>query len=98
MGYQIQYGQTIVKTHISEQNKFRLSRKNGSILIVVFCILLAIFFGSRKEVRDFLVPGNSAVTREALSNMVSDLMSGEPLFDSFEAFCLEIVDGAKIPE
>ena len=98
MGYQIQYGQTIVKTFVSERKKFRISRKGTGVLIIVLVILLVIALGSREAVQDFLIPGNSQVTRAAVSKMVSDLKEGEPLSACFEAFCREIVDAANIPE
>ena len=96
MGYQIQYGAVMVKKHIPERKKLSVSQKISGILFVVLFIFLAIIFGSREGVQDFLIPGNSRVTREAMSKMVTDLREGEPLSDSFEAFCREIVSSAGI--
>ncbi len=98
MGYQIQYGQAMVKTHVPERKKFKISGKGVKIVFAVLVILLAIAFGSREAVQDFFLPGNSQVTRAAMSKMVTDLKDGESLASAFEAFCLEIVDGANIPE
>ena len=98
MGYQIQYGATIVKTHIPDRKKTRFSRKNAGILFTVLVILLAIICVGREDVQDFLIPGNSQVTRTAVTKMITDIKDGEPLSASFEAFCREIVDGANIQE
>lgn len=98
MGYQIQYGQAMVKTYVPERNKFKVSRNNIIIVIAGLVLLLATIFGSQEAVQNFLLPGNGEVTRTAVSKMVTDLKDGEPLAASFEAFCREIVDGANIPK
>lgn len=98
MGYEIQYGQTMVKMYVPERKKFLLTRKNGGILITGIVILLALYFCNWREAWDFLIPGNSKVTRAAASKMVTNLKDGEPISASFEAFCREIINGANIPE
>ncbi len=98
MGYQIQYGQTAVKTYIPERKRFRFNRKSVKILIVCVLIMLGTILGSRETIQNFFLPGNSQITREAVTQMVTNLKEGEPLAASFEAFCREIVDGANIPK
>ena len=97
MGYQIQYGASMVKTRIPERRNLS-SYKYIKYLIVACVILFAIFLGSREEVQNFLLPGNGNVTRSAISKMVSNLKDGAPLAASIEVFCLEIVNGARIPQ
>ena len=98
MGYQIAYGAALVKTHIPERRKIRISIKSAGIFFAVFLILIVFFLGSREAVQDFLLPGNSQITKAALSKLVTELQEGEPLSASFDAFCREIVDGANIPK
>jgi len=97
MGYQIQYGQGMVKTYVPERKKFKTTRKQIWIICVCLMLLLAIILCSRDNVQNFLLPGNGEVTRAAISKMVSALKAGAPFADSFEVFCREIVDGAYIP-
>lgn len=97
MGYQIQYGATMQKTHIPERRKFRLTWKGLTILFAAPLILLAIYFGRQEAVQNFFLPGNSQVTRGAISELVSDLKDGKSFSDSVEAFCREIVEGANVP-
>ena len=96
MGYQIQYGTAMVKTHVPERKGNKFLRKYAKIVVAGVVVLLAIFFCSREAVQDFLIPGNSQVTREAISKLLSDLKDGEPLSNSIEVFCREIVNGANI--
>ena len=97
MGYQIQYGETMVKTYIPEGITISSWKCIKRFMIIVL-IFTAIFLGSRKEVQNFLLPGNGEVTRNAISKMVSNLKEGEPLGTSIEAFCVDIVNGASIPQ
>ena len=98
MGYQIHYGATIQKIHIPENRNVRLNRKAVCFLIAVPLILFAIHFGGQEAVQKILLPGNSQVTRAAISDLVSDLKDGKSLSVSVEAFCREIVTGANAPK
>ena len=64
----------------------------------VLAILLSILISKRDAVINFLLPGDGQVTRTAIANMVLKLKSGEALSTSVEAFCLEIIHGANIPQ
>ena len=96
MGYQIHYGTVMVKTHVPEGKGIKISRKYTKIVIAGVVVLLAIFLCGREAVQDYLIPGNSQVTREAMSKLVSDLKDGELFSNSIEVFCREIVNGANI--
>ncbi len=98
MGYQIHYGATMVKEHIYDRKQLRFTRKNIKRLIIGIAVLMGIIFCCQDKVQDFLLPGNSQVTRTAISGLVSDLKHGKSLSDSVEAFCVEIVSGAKLPQ
>lgn len=95
MGYQIQYGVTAVKTYVPERKKNKSKRKNIKIIFAFIAVFIAIYLGSRDAVLEFLLPGDGKTTRVALSRMVADIQDGEPFGDVVEAFCLEIVNGAK---
>ncbi len=98
MAYQISYGQTMEKTPITEKRILRLSKKQRTIIITAVLSAGLAVLSQRKSFQDALLPGNSQVTREAISGMISDLQAGELLGDAVRAFCQEIVDNAQIPK
>jgi len=44
------------------------------------------------KLRSLLLPIEHSVTQEALDAFMGDLRNGEPLSDSFTAFCVYIID------
>lgn len=97
MGYQIQYGTSMVKTYIPERSKLSPYKCLMGLLIIGL-LLIAILGGSRVEIQNFLLPGNGELTRNAISQMVTDLSNGKPLGASVEAFCLEIVNDGNVSQ
>lgn len=98
MGYQIQYGTTVIKKYVPDhkrRNRFSLKVFSLFLGIVILCSML---LSKRDAVINMLLPGDSQVTKAAITNMVSKLKSGEPLAASVEAFCLEIIHGANVPQ
>lgn len=98
MGYRVEYGQTMVKTTLPNRKKWGLSRKHIIWAVGCFLLLLAVHFGRMEKVQNLFLPGDSAVTRSALSHLVMDLEAGKPFADSITAFCREIVENANIPQ
>ena len=91
MGYNIEYGQTTRRRTIPSRKQRLLT---GSFILL--SILLAFLFCiNNSTIKDWLIPGDPAVTKAAFSNMVEGLLSGENITDSVTAFCREILDHAK---
>ena len=80
---------------IKKRNHFNIKALSTLLTIVT---ILSLLISKRDAVIDFLLPGDRQITRSAITNMVSRIKSGEPLSASVEAFCLEIVRGANIPQ
>ncbi|MBE6926737.1 MAG: hypothetical protein E7461_07835 [Ruminococcaceae bacterium] len=59
-----------------------------SLLIVFFA--LTVRYGST----DWLLPGDPAVTKAALTELIENLKAGEQFSDAVTAFCREVIAGA----
>lgn len=94
MGYQIQYGQTIIKKLIREKE----TKSEKSVLIkgiCIGCVLLVLVFLGNAGCLDFLIPGDKAITKQAFSSMVDEVGNGGDVKTAITAFCLEILEGAE---
>lgn len=98
MGYQISYGQTIIKTPIKEKKSFRINKRQRTVIITALLLAAFLAVSQWKGFQDALLPGDNAITRKALSGMISVLREGEPVGKAVRAFCQEIVDNAQIPQ
>lgn len=97
MGYRIQYGQTIIKVPLCETS----CKRKATIpmkWIAAGCILLALMLLGRAGCLDFLIPGDTEITKHAFSSMVEEVREGEDVKTAITAFCVEILNGAEIPE
>lgn len=94
MGYQIQYGQTMVKRkvidHETDVNKPPLVKW----IIISMVILVAVFLGNSGYL-DFIIPGDKDITTAAFSAMIKDVQEGESINEAITAFCLEILDNGN---
>lgn len=97
MGYRIQYGQTVIKESLYETT---LKKKPTAPIkwIAAGCILLALTLLGRTGGLDFLIPGNKEITKQAFSSMVDEVRDGEDIKTAITAFCVEILNGAKISD
>ena len=91
MGYLMEYGcGTAVK-------KPARKKRRGILPIIAGITVLTSFFALHMfpeagiSLRDYLLPGDGAVTAQALQNMASDLREGESLSDAVTAFCQQIL-------
>lgn len=90
MGYMIEYGcGSGVKLPIKKKKRFALP----IAIFLMACLAGAMLVPrARITVRDLLLPGDGAVTAEALQNLASDLKSGEAFSDAVTAFCHQILE------
>lgn len=67
-------------------------KKRFSAVWLVLAVAAAILIpGIRTAVWHWLLPGDGAVTAQALGELVTDLQTGEPLGEAVTAFCREII-------
>lgn len=95
MAYRIEYDSLNRKYEISSPN-----RSHFPVLLVgavtAFFLLTASFWPEGwTTLRDILIPGDDAVTLQALESMSDNLRSGMELEEAITSFCREIMDGAS---
>ncbi len=91
MGYRISYqGGAAEKISVRSRKKLKWI----PFVAVLFMLAMTIFPAGRLTLWNIFLPGNEAVTAEALESLAAELMAGEPLGDAVEAFCLEIIHGS----
>lgn len=94
MAYRIEYGRTMTKMEFCE--KGRGLGKYIKIFIVIAIILSTIYFASSGKLQDALIPGNTQVTKQALTELTDDLRNGEDIKSAISAFCQEIIEHADV--
>lgn len=66
---------------------------------LVFLLLTKLFHPEGTAVlRRLLLPGDEAVTGPAMTVLLEELRSGEPVGDAVKAFCGEILSHAEYPD
>lgn len=88
MGYCIEYNPDKKKIYPIQAKR---KSKRVYLLMVAIVLFLVLTFAYKKKIAHFLIPGDSDVTADAFSHMVSDVKAGDPISDAFTAFCLEII-------
>lgn len=98
MGYRIDYG-SMKTSKRKDKLSFTGIMAMTAGFLVLFVLLTSVFWSSgRQKLRDFLLPGDPAVTGQALETMVSQLKDGESISEAVGAFCQEVLDGAGISD
>lgn len=89
MGYMIEYGcGTGVKLPVKKKKRWVIP----IVLLLAASLLGAVFVPEiRIALRDIILPGDGAVTAEALQNLAEDLKDGEGVADAVTAFCQQIL-------
>lgn len=89
MAYKMEYGMKtpVVCSTVQVQKKQR--RKPKLWIIISVCIALITVCATT----DILIPGDAAVTKAAMSNMVNNIREGEQVVDAFAAFCQTVLQG-----
>lgn len=94
MGYQIQYGNKVVKKQFVES-----SRRNQKVVMAVIsicacCVFAYLLTHYKEALLKWLLPGDPEITRAAISTLGRNLRNGIALKDAVHAFCEEILSGA----
>lgn len=95
MGYRVDY----------PQGGNAQKQKKPSSRVIPFTILFFLLFlfctvqywrQGAETLREFLLPGDAAVTAAALQDFTQALKTGEPLSNAFAEFCQRVIQGAGI--
>ena len=93
MAYKIQYlpdSNAHYPTHIGKP------KKGFGGWIVALLLLGAVLWVRFNGVPECLIPGDSAVTKQAVQTFLSLMQEGEPLRDVVTVFCKEVLSGAQV--
>lgn len=86
MGYRIEYDSGGAKRQ-------EVRKKRFPVVWVLLCAGAAALLipGVRTAVWHWLLPGDGAMTAQALGELVTDLQTGEPFGEAVTVFCREII-------
>lgn len=86
MAYRMQYDDhQILHTSIKEKKQI----KKPVYICIVVLILVALLL--IPQVREAILPGDSAVTKLAAEEMIQNIIGGEGVVEAFAQFCSEII-------
>ena len=90
MSYSVTYGQDFFP---KSKTKNKMSYPKAAILagIVVLGAVLLSVPQIRTSVQKILLPGDGAVTGQAMEAFAADMKSGTPFDEAARSFCLEIL-------
>ena len=90
MSYTIQYNPELKKKYPKKIKYNQLSSKNVLILIVIF---VSAYIFAHNGWLNFLLPGDTAVTSAALSQLIEGVGEGRPIKEAVYSFCEEVIIG-----
>lgn len=92
MGYKIVYGPAGPKRPL----RYRLGQKLLVKILVAALLVGLRFSGLGETMRQWLIPGDAAVTTAAWNGLTEDIAAGENITDALSGFCREIIENAEI--
>lgn len=92
MSYKIVYGPVNSKQSLRRQ----LGRRILVKLVVAALVIGLRFVGVGDMVRQWLIPGDAAVTAAAWEGMTEEIKGGEQISTAFADFCRRIIENAGI--
>ena len=91
MGYRIEYDSGEGKYQVLPERKSRVPAFTTAAL-AGFLLMTHLFWPAGEDaIRDFLIPGEDAVTIAAAECMAAELREGASLQDALESFCRQII-------
>ena len=90
MGYCIAYDEKTGAMEVRRRRRINKKLVLGFIAIALAVTVVAIP-KSRRALKTALLPGDGAVTEQALQGLVEDLRQGSSVSQAVEAFCREII-------
>lgn len=92
MSYRIEYGPAVPQQYIKKRQPYRLQVMTAACLLLFSFAVRHFFPAGVDKLRSLILPDTPSVTQTALTGFMGDLCNGEPLGDSFTAFCVYIID------
>lgn len=90
MAYRITYGPKIRAEKRQPKSRGWMIAAVGALAIVLYVA------GAWDTLKDWLLPGDAAVTESALQTLTQQVEEGVDLGQAFAAFCREIIENAQI--
>ena len=92
MSYRIDYNP-------ENRKKYPMKKTKTTSWLIYTLVVIAVIFTAQKAckneaIKTVLLPGDPEITSSAISTMIDDVKSGEPIKDAVTAFCLEIIHNA----
>ena len=93
-------GYKIIYDHQSRRGFYKRKYDPNRQKIAIYLAALMILTGSlirpvRDKIKQYILPGDWAVTESAFDTMIHNIKNGETLYDATAAFCQEIIDAGK---
>ena len=89
MAYKMEYEMLPSVDNRPKKVKMRATINPGKWIVVG----MVIAFLALCEFTDILIPGDTEVTKAAMSELVEEVKSGEQVVDAFAAFCHTVLEG-----
>lgn len=95
MGYRVDYP-SARKGRGAEKPPLRLAALTALCLLIFLLLVNGFWPAGAQALRDFLIPGDTAVTVAALEDLAAELRAGEALPDALESFCRRVIAEAAL--
>ena len=95
MSYRIDYG-PVKKVRGVEKRTSRVAALTGMLLLLFVITVCAFWPEGAAVLRDWILPGDPAVTAAAMEELTDSLRTGEKLSGSLRTFCIRILEGADL--
>lgn len=93
MGYRVEYG-PVKKVRGVEKRTSHRAALTGGVLLLFLLISSWLWPEGIALLRQWMIPGDPAVTTAAFDSLCEDLQSGEQIVRSLRVFCQQILNGA----
>ena len=92
MGYYLEYSPELKKRY---PQKVKQTREPVRTVAIVLLAAVAAYVSVRGGLIRYILPGDYEVTTAALSQLIEQVVSGEPISQSVVTFCEEIIINGK---
>ena len=93
MSYQIQYNPNFWRHCPRKKREGNNASRSIGLAVCAIAVCASLFYGDR--IREFMIPGDPAVTTVALNHMQDNLKNGERVSSVLKEFCQEIFEHGK---
>lgn len=92
MSYMIHYGPSGNIEAAWQKKLMKHRAKTMTAIIAAVCCILLVLTVDIQQLKELLIPGDPAVTKEAFVQFTEDVRQGESVTDAITAFCREIIE------